>query len=134
MGKIPNYETNNQDHEVLILRSKGTKKNYTNTNFNTVKREVHKGSGLVKTDKNVKKLDEETENLKIDKIDSNISREIVNARTKSKLSQKDLAKQCSISLDILKKYENGTAQRDMSIIKKLERKLRVKLIGKGITK
>ena len=56
------------------------------------------------------------------------------ARTKLKMKQKDLAKNVNVQPQIIQQYENGKAKPDIAVLRKLERVLKCKLTGKGFTK
>jgi putative transcription factor len=90
------------------------------------------GAGGNKTisNQNMKKLDEDTENLKVEKVNKKISQEIVKARTAKKWKQKDLATKVNVLPTVIQKYENGQAIPDHNIILKLQRVLGIKLTGK----
>lgn len=80
------------------------------------------------------KLDNETENMKIETINKSISQEIRNNRTRLKLKHKDLANKINVPVQTIQQYENGTTQTDIKILIKLEKVLKCKLTGKGFTK
>ena len=121
-----------QDLETIILKSKKLKLQ------EQKKKNRLDGSVSVekKTNVNTKlnKIENETENMKIEKINKSISQEIRNNRTKLNLKQKDLANRINVPLQIIQKYENGSSQTDIKILLKLEKILKCKLTGKGFTK
>ena len=72
----------------------------------------------------IHKIENETENFTIQKIPSLLSREIINIRVQSKLSQKDVANKLQTPLNIYTKLENGSAfyiPETKQLINKLER-------------
>ena len=121
-----------QDLETIILKSKKLKLQ------EQKKKNRLDGSVSVekKTNVNTKlnKIENETENMKIEKINKSISQEIRNNRTKLNLKQKDLANKINVPVATIQQYENGKSQTDIKILIKLEKALRCKLTGKGFTK
>lgn len=80
------------------------------------------------------KLEQDTENLKIDKVNKSISEVIRTQRTKLGLKQKELANKINVTPAIIQQYENGSIKSDIKILIKLEKALKCKLTGKGFTK
>jgi putative transcription factor len=76
------------------------------------------------------KLDNETEELKHDTIDFNLSKTIQQARNAKGLTQKQLANMIQKPSSLITQYENGQALPDNQLLGKLERCLGVKLRGK----
>ena len=76
---------------------------------------------------NMRKLDQETENFKIDKISHDLKTNILKARNAKKLNQKQLALSINEKPDVITSYENGTAIPNNSIIMKMQKVLGVKL-------
>jgi len=76
------------------------------------------------------KLDNETEELKHDTIDFNLSKTIQQARNAKGLTQKQLANMIQKPCSLITQYENGQALPDNQLLGKLERCLGVKLRGK----
>ena len=60
---------------------------------------------------------------KIIKVDSEFSKQIIQARLAKKLNQTELAKALSLDVTIIKEYENGTAKHNGEIISKLKKYL-----------
>lgn len=123
-----------QDLEVLhLINTKVAKQN-------ALKKGIANGSVQVETKKKnpesnkMRKLDEETENLKVETINKSISGVIRTHRTKLGLKQKDLANKINVHPSVIQHYENGNAQTDIKVLLKLERALKCKLTGKGFTK
>ena len=124
-----------QDWEPLVLRkkqikSKQDKQNAIRKGNSEVK---EKNTGKSENDK-MRKLDEETETFKVETVNKSISKAIMEARTKLKMKQKDLAKNLNVQPQIIQQYENGKAKPDIAVLRKLERVLKCKLTGKGFTK
>ena len=82
----------------------------------------------------MRKLEEETETFKVETVNKSISKAIMEARTKLKMKQKDLATKVNVQPQIIQHYENGKAKPDIAVLRKLERVLKCKLTGKGFTK
>ena len=124
-----------QDWEPFILRknkikSKQDKQEAIRKGNSEVK---EKNTGKGESDK-MRKLDEETETFKIETVNKSISKAIMEARTKLKMKQKDLATKVNVQPQIIQQYENGKAKPDIAVLRKLERVLKCKLTGKGFTK
>ena len=124
-----------QDWEPLVLRkkqikSKQDKQNAIRKGACEVK---EKNTGKGESDK-MRKLDEETETFKVETVNKSISKAIMEARTKLKMKQKDLATKVNVQPQIIQQYENGKAKPDIAVLRKLERVLKCKLTGKGFTK
>lgn len=82
------------------------------------------------SNQNMKKLDEDMENLKVETVNKKLSQEIMKARTAKGWKQKDLATKVNVQPAVIQKYENGQAIPDHNIILKLQKVLGVKLTGK----
>ena len=124
-----------QDWEPLVLRknkikSKQDKQEAIRKGNSEVK---EKNTGKGKSDK-MRKLEEETETFKVETVNKSISKAIIEARTKLKMKQKDLATKVNVQPQIIQQYENGKAKPDIAVLRKLERVLKCKLTGKGFTK
>ena len=124
-----------QDWEPLVLRknkikSKQDKQEAIRKGNSEVK---EKNTGKGKSDK-MRKLEEETETFKVETVNKSISKAIMEARTKLKMNQKDLATKVNVQQQIIQQYENGKAKPDIAVLRKLERVLKCKLTGKGFTK
>ena len=124
-----------QDWEPFILRknkikSKQDKQEAIRKGNSEVK---EKNTGKGKSDK-MRKLEEETETFKVETVNKSISKAIMEARTKLKMKQKDLATKVNVQPQIIQQYENGKAKPDIAVLRKLERVLKCKLTGKGFTK
>ena len=131
MSDKQQYGFEHQDLEVLhLINKKMAQKN------------IKKGLTPVKTIQKTNnpeasamwKLDQDTENLKIDKVNKSISEVIRTHRTKLGLKQKELANKINVTPAIIQQYENGSIKSDIKILIKLEKALKCKLTGKGFTK
>ena len=130
------YGFEHQDLEVLHIVNKEMAKK------NALKKGI--ASGSIETTSKTKtnnpeasamwKLEQDTENLKIDKVNKSISEVIRTQRTKLGLKQKDLANKINVTPTIIQQYENGSIKSDIKILIKLEKALKCKLTGKGFTK
>ena len=69
------------------------------------------------------KVNEDADVNKIIKVDSDFSKQIIQARLAKKLNQTELAKALSLDVTIIKEYENGTAKHNGIIISKLKKYL-----------
>lgn len=136
MSDKQKYGFEHQDLEVLHIVNKEMAKK------NALKRGIARGS--IETTSKTKtnnpeasamwKLEQDTENLKIDKVNKSISEVIRTQRTKLGLKQKDLANKINVTPTIIQQYENGSIKSDIKILIKLEKALKCKLTGKGFTK
>ena len=129
------YGFQHQDLEQIILHSK--KLNKKETIKNQKRNNLINNTGIEKKkhiDNKLYKVENETENLKIEKINKSISQEIRTNRTKLGLKQKDLANRINVPVQVIQQYENGSSQTDIKILIKLEKILKCKLTGKGFTK
>ena len=79
---------------------------------------------------NARKLEEETEDFNIKKVNRKLSTAISSARTAKGMKQKDLATKINVLPALIQKYENGQAIPDQQVINKLQKVLKVKLTGK----
>lgn len=86
---------------------------------------AHSGAGI-----NARKI-EESDELKHNKVDKNLSKAIQQARMAKKMTQKDLATKCNEKPQVIGEYENGKAIPNGQIISKMERILGVKLPRPG---
>ena len=129
------YGFTHQDLEPIIIHGKKL------INKEAVKKAQRDGKTKVETKNKMseeglkmKKLDEDTENYKLETVNKSISQEIVKARAALKMKQKDLANKINVPVQTIQNYENGKAQPEIKILQKLERVLKCKLTGKGFTK
>ncbi|GMH25570.1 hypothetical protein Nepgr_027413 [Nepenthes gracilis] len=82
------------------------------------------------TSLNTRKLDEETENLALERVPSELKKAIMQGRMDKKLTQAQLAQMINEKPQVIQEYESGKAIPNQQIIGKLERALGVKLRGK----
>ena len=119
---------NNLFDETIVLRKK----------LNTPeakKLAMRSGNYVVKEKKSAEasakyKLDQETEELKHERIEKTISKLIRDARNAKGITQKSLANMINVPVKMINDYENGKAIPQNNILGILERKLQVKLRGK----
>ena len=134
MPKTPQYGFQHQDLEVLHLVNKKVAME------NAKKDKIRKGEIGTETkrkyqgDSKMKKLEQDMDNLKIETVNTSISKTIREQRTKLNMKQKDLANKINVPVNVIQQYENGKSQTDIKILIKLEKALRCKLTGKGFTK
>ncbi|SOV78135.1 multiprotein bridging factor type 1, putative [Plasmodium sp. gorilla clade G3] len=76
---------------------------------------------------NKAKIEQETENFKIDRVTPAFSRALQQARISKKLTQAQLARLVNESESVIKEYENGKAIPNNVIIQKLNKVLGVNL-------
>uniref|UniRef100_A0AC35TNL9 HTH cro/C1-type domain-containing protein n=1 Tax=Rhabditophanes sp. KR3021 TaxID=114890 RepID=A0AC35TNL9_9BILA len=92
------------------------------------------GNRQHQTNKNTLKLDEETDELRHDRVPMCLGKTIQKARADQGMSQKDLATKVNEKPTVITDYENGKALPNQQIISKLERALNVRLRGKEMGK
>ncbi|VFQ64345.1 unnamed protein product [Cuscuta campestris] len=78
---------------------------------------------------NTRKLDEETENLTLPRVPSELKTAIIQARNAKKLNQAQLSQLINEKVQVIQEYESGKAIPNQQIIMKLERALGVTLRG-----
>lgn len=76
---------------------------------------------------NAKKLDEDTGDYHVDRVDLNFSNSLRRARTDKKMTQAQLAQAINEKVSVVNDYENGKAVPNGQIIQKLNRVLGVAL-------
>mmetsp|Transcript_5507 Transcript_5507/g.6403 ORF Transcript_5507/g.6403 Transcript_5507/m.6403 type:complete len:171 (-) Transcript_5507:203-715(-) len=81
-----------------------------------------------------RKLEDADDVGTIQRVDKNLSKAIMQARTALKLSQKDLATKVNAKPQIVAEYENGKAIPNPQVISKLERVLKTQLPRPGKSK
>ena len=79
-----------------------------------------------------RKLEQEDENFKHEKIDLSVRQAIMKGRNAKNMKQKDLANLLSVRADIVINYENGKAIPNQRMLQKMERILGIKLTGKNV--
>ena len=119
-----------QDWETVVLRGKGknvdAKKKRDGETETRGKFDSSKSSAM-------RKLDDATEVVKPQRINPLIKQRIIQGRTATKLSQKELAQRCQVQPHIVQSYEKGSVKADVAVLRKMERILKVKLTGKEFT-
>lgn len=117
-----------QDLETLIIRGKN----------HHVKQKQKRDGSMESKPKHIsdeahkqRKLDQETENLKVKRVDPRVSKAIIAGRTAKNLTRKQLSQRCpGLSEQIITSYETGKAVPNINEIRKIEKGLGVKLTGK----
>ena len=79
-----------------------------------------------------KKINDEDELPKLDKVGLEMGKIIMQARLAKNLKQNDLAKQLNITPDIIRDHENGSAPRNGALLNRIGKILDIKLTGKNI--
>ena len=108
-----------QDHNIIVIG------NNILLNKNNTKKIVPKN----RTDQRAIKIENETENFKIQKIPPLLSKEITQARVSNKKTQLDMSKLLNKPVSMYQELENGKANYDPStklMIRTLSRKLNIK--------
>ena len=124
-----------QDWEPLIIRKNQVKSKLDKKNaLRTGKVETKVKNSNKDHNTEMRKLEEDMDNLKVETVNKSISKAIMEARMKLNLKQKDVANKINVQPQIVQQYENGKAKPDIAVLKKLERVLKCKLTGKGFTK
>jgi len=121
------HYTHNEDHNIVVLRGKGVStdvqkkrdgKTTTQTKFDSDKSNM------------MRKLDNETTNLKVEKVNPKVSKSIITGRTSKGWNRKKLALQTNLTETIIAEYENGKAIPNIKQILKIEKALNISLTGK----
>ena len=116
-----------QDHNVVVLRGKGPHlKGQSQRDGNTTTEKKFDKDNSSK----MRKLDEETEKLKVERVNPKISKEIISGRVAKKWKRTDLAMRTQMTVTVITEYETGKAIPNINQIKKIERALGIKLTGK----
>ena len=124
-----------QDWEPLVLRKNQVKSKLDKQNaLRTGKVETKVKNSNKDHNAEMRKLEEDMDNLKVETVNKSISKAIMEARMKLNLKQKDVANKINVQPQVVQQYENGKAKPDIAVLKKLERVLKCKLTGKGFTK
>lgn len=79
--------------------------------------------------RNAAKLDAETEDFHIDKVELDVRKRIQQGRQEKKLTQKELAQAINVKPQVIAEYESGKAVPNAMLLGKMERVLGVKLRG-----
>ena len=124
-----------QDWEPLVLRKNQVKNKLDKQNaLRTGKVETKVKNSNKDHNAEMRKLEEDMDNLKVETVNKSISKAIMEARMKLNLKQKDVANKINVQPQVVQQYENGKAKPDIAVLRKLERVLKCKLTGKGFTK
>lgn len=78
------------------------------------------------------KVDNTDEKLTVKMIDTNAVRAIIKARGELGLTQKDLANKINVSDSVIKSIEQNKEPHNPTLLNKLQKILKVKLLGEGI--
>jgi len=127
-----------QDWNTVSWDKRGEKKK-NESSKQQITRLQRTGSGLITTNKTsgnkqkvnvvdsskLRKIENEEDTFKIEKVPLSISKKMAQLRCEKKLSQKDLAMKLSLDVKIIQEYENGKAIPNGNLINKLE-----KILGK----
>lgn len=81
---------------------------------------------------NHNKIDTTDDLPKVTTVGKDIGQLISTTRNAKHMTQSDLAKQLNIKSDVIRDYENGTAQRNGNLLNKMGQLLGIKLTGKNI--
>ena len=74
----------------------------------------------------MRKLDENGETFKVEKVNPKVSKPIITGRTAKKWNRKELAMRTQLTEVVIADYETGKAKPNIAQIKKMERALGVK--------
>mmetsp|Transcript_11299 Transcript_11299/g.34581 ORF Transcript_11299/g.34581 Transcript_11299/m.34581 type:complete len:130 (+) Transcript_11299:128-517(+) len=88
------------------------------------------GGNKKQGDKNMAKLDAETEDFHVERVSFSVAKEIQKARLAKKMTQAQLAQQVNEKVQVINEYESGKAVPNNQILGKMERVLGVKLRGR----
>jgi putative transcription factor len=127
-----------QDWNTVSWDKRGEKKK-NESSKQQITRLQRTGSGLITTNKTsgnkqkvnvvdsskLRKIENEEDTFKIEKVPLSISKKMAQLRCEKKLSQKELAMKLSLDVKIIQEYENGKAIPNGNLINKLE-----KILGK----
>ena len=121
------HYTHNEDHNVVVLRGKGV-------GIDIQKKRDGKTDTQAKFDSDkshkMRKLDNETTNLKVEKVNPKVSKAIITGRTAKGWNRKKLALQTQLTEAVIADYENGKAIPNIKQILKIEKVLSITLTGK----
>jgi len=91
------------------------------------------GNTQKKGDRNMKALDDDSENLKVKRVDKSIGKWMAlgrkNYQPKS-LTQKELAQKMNEKPHVVQEYENGKAVPNSQVLNKIQRVLKIHISGK----
>ena len=121
-----NYGFAHQDLETVVIRGKGAhiKKQKERSGEKTTQKKFDATHSNA-----MRKLDENGETFKVDKVNPKVVKAIIAGRTAKNWKRKDLAMRTQLTESIITEYETGKAKPNIGQIKKMERALGVKLTG-----
>jgi ribosome-binding protein aMBF1 (putative translation factor) len=102
-----------QDWKAVVLRS------------NQANQAKKAASSSYQANSGIKVVDKENDEIEIVRVDKELAKQIREARVAKNLTQEQLARSLSISVDIVKTYENATAQRNGPLISKFKKFLNI---------
>lgn len=118
-----------QDWNTLVLRKKpdyhtkaGKQRAIRQGNFTTVSK-GKTGQNKGYDSRHMAKIDNETENFTLKTVDKKWSSKIQQARMAKGLNQKELAQKMNVTVDVVAKYEKGTAIQDGETLRKFQKVL-----------
>ena len=115
-----------QDWTTVSFSSKPKSQTSTNTP------QIKKPSANITALKIENKADNTDERLSIQLIDTKIVREVIKARSALGLSQKDLATKINVQESVIKSLEQNREKHNPTLLNKLQKVLKVKLLGDNI--
>lgn len=126
---MPNFgNVDFNDYETIIIHGKNA------AIERKLRREGKTETKVKKTNSDVGhkmyKLEQSTDVEKIQKINSKVSKAIVEGRTAKKMNRKQLASSIQENIKVVEEYETGKAIPNIKIINKFQRALGIKLTGK----
>ena len=113
-----------QDWKQVVLRKPTSKQTSSGTPTKVPVSAVNSNKGFNGTGKKI--ADDDGEVMKVPTVGMGIGKQIAQARTAKKLSQKQLATQMNLPLQVVQLNENGKAVRNNALLSKFERDLGVK--------
>ena len=114
-----------QDWNTVIIHGK----NIVSKNKKTTKKPKSKVNSNTTNDKNMRKLDDEQDSFKHERVSKKVTTAIMQGRMAKKLTQANLAAALSLKVDIIRSYESGKAIPNNLILTKMQKILGVKLTG-----
>jgi ribosome-binding protein aMBF1 (putative translation factor) len=113
----------NQPENIVIGGDKNTIYNYTKRNEQEfLKKSLKVNSNGNQPDyRRMYKLDNKEEEIKLNRVSNEYSKNLINARVKAKLTRKQLAQQLNEKESTITDYETGKAIKDNKIMNKLNK-------------
>jgi len=131
---MSNFNNHFFDETVVLKKKFNKERDMTNMKRNgqveSVKRDDHTKNP---NNMNNRKLDDSNEAQSINKVEKSISKIIMQARLAHSMSQKELAQKINQKPQVIMEYENGKAVPNPQILSKIQRIIKVKLLGKKET-